>query len=61
MIQLKKIDGVSSDLIFASLLILILFLESIYILISYAWKGIWKKEILSSDSEIGFDVEIKIK
>ncbi len=36
----------------------LLFLESIYILFSIFRKGLFKKEILSETSTLGFDIEI---
>ncbi|KGG12202.1 MULTISPECIES: hypothetical protein [Prochlorococcus] len=50
-----------SSAIFYGLAIFILFLESIITLVSFAWKGVFKKEILSKNSNLGFDIDIILK
>ncbi len=67
----KSIDGqklvnkakrsYAHNLIFAFLIGFILFLEAIFVLISIFWKGILKKEILSKESNLGFDIDIIFK
>ncbi len=57
--------NITNDLISLSIFTLItvifIFLESIYILIIGLRKGIIKKEVLSRDSSLGFDLFIKMK
>ncbi|AAQ00203.1 MULTISPECIES: hypothetical protein [Prochlorococcus] len=49
--------------LFISILLtmIIIFIESIYILIRAIDKGILKKEVLSRKSNLGFDIDIIIK
>ncbi len=49
------------NIIFAFLMRFILFIEAIFVLISIFWKGVMKKEILSKESNIGFDIDIILK
>ncbi len=56
----KNKDFVSIT-IFTFLTIVSLFLESICILIKGLKKGFLKKEVLSRDSKLGFDLDIIIK
>ncbi len=51
--------SVTYNLIIAIVVLLILFLESIFILLSSIKKGILKKEVLTKSSNIGFDIVIK--
>ena len=44
---------------FYFLVIILLFVESVYILLSIVSKGILKKEILTKKSTVGFDIIIK--
>ena len=37
---------------------IVLFIESVYILFSIFWRGLFKKEVLSEQSTLGFDIEI---
>ncbi len=50
-----------SSFIIIAITILIAFFESIYILIRIIDKGITKKEVLSKKSNLGFDIEIRMK
>ena len=59
-IKSEKKDLVSIS-IFMLLTILIIFFESIFILIRGLKKGFIKKEILSDKSNLGFDLDIIIK
>ncbi len=60
-----KEKAANSDLIsisiFTAITVILIFFESIYILIRGLSKGIIKKEILSEDSNLGFDLYIKMK
>ncbi len=51
----------SHSTIFLGITLAILFLDSVMILLSGIKKGIFKKEILSKKSNIGFDFKIIIK
>ena len=51
----------SHQLIFCIFTLIILLIESILIIASGLKKGILKKEVLSSKSNIGFDVKIVMK
>ncbi len=44
---------------FYFVVIILLFIESVYILLSIVSKGILKKEILTKKSNVGFDIIIK--
>ncbi len=37
---------------------MILFIQSIIVLTSMFWKGFFKREILSTKSNLGFDIDI---
>ena len=50
-----------SLVIFSLLVSFILFIESIFTLISVFWKGVIKREVLSEKSELGFDIDIIVK
>ena len=51
--------GLKNNIIFFYIVIILLFIESIYILISSIKKGIFKQEVLTKKSHIGFDIIIK--
>ena len=53
--------SLSYQFIFFGFILMILLFESIKILISGIKKGIFKKEILSKKSNVGFDFKIIIK
>ncbi len=53
-----KSKNLVSMVIFSLLMAGILLIESIFTLISVFWKGIFKKEVLSTKSELGFDIDI---
>ena len=54
-------NSISHNFIILIFSILSLFFESLIILVSLFKKGIFKKEILSKKSNLGFDLIIKIK
>ena len=58
-------EGFKKDLvsksIFYFITIFIVFINSVYILIRGFQKGILKKEVLSTKSNLGFDIDIVIK
>ena len=60
-----KLKGIDYDLVSISIFITItafyIFLESIYTLIKGVRTGFLRKEILSEDSNLGFDIYIKMK
>ena len=60
-IEIKKEKRIVSSFIIFLLTILILFIDSLFILLNISKKGLLKKEILSSKSNIGFDVKIIMK
>ena len=64
--QHQKSSNTSKNSITSNFIILIfsfisLFFESIIILISFFRKGIYKKEILSKETNLGFDLIIRRK
>ena len=58
--QKKKKDFTSIS-IFTTIAVVIIFIESIIILINGLRKGILKKEVLSTQSNLGFDIDIIMK
>ncbi len=54
-------NDITSISIYSILTIAIIFFESIIVLLNAIKNGIWKKEVLSSDSKLGFDIDIIIK
>ena len=58
--QKKKKDFTSIS-IFTTIAVVIIFIESIIILINGLRKGLLKKEVLSTQSDLGFDIEIIMK
>ena len=58
--QKKKKDFTSIS-IFTTIAVVIIFIESIIILINGLRKGLLKKEVLSTQSNIGFDIDIIMK
>ena len=58
--QKKKKDFTSIS-IFTILAVVIIFIESIIILINGLKKGFLKKEVLSTNSKLGFDIDIIMK
>ena len=57
----QKSRNLSSQVIFFMITMVILSCESIVILLSGLKKGVFKKEVLSKKSNIGFDFKIVIK
>jgi len=57
----KKVNKVVDNYIFIIIFLIILLFKSIRDLIEIFSYGILKKEILTEDSKIGFDIKIKIK
>ena len=55
----KKVLG--SFMIYTIITVIVVFLESIYVLVKGADKGILKKEVLSKKSDLGFDIDIIVK
>ena len=58
--QKKKKDFTSIS-IFTTIAVVIIFIESIIILINGLRKGLLKKEVLSTQSNLGFDIDIIMK
>ena len=58
---LEKNNSITNKFIILILTILSLFFESIIIIISLFKKGIFKKEVLSKKTNLGFDLIIKRK
>tara|TARA_B100000965_G_scaffold295670_1_gene253848 strand:+ start:1439 stop:1648 length:210 start_codon:yes stop_codon:yes gene_type:complete len=56
-----KNNSITNDFIILIFSIISIFFESIIILISLVKKGIFKKEVLSKKTNLGFDLIIKIK
>ncbi len=56
----KKTDFVSIT-IYSVLTIIVIFIESIYVLINGLRDGFLRKEVLSKESDLGFDIDIIIK
>ena len=54
-------DSISSNFIIIMLSFISIFLESILIIITLFKNGIFKKEILSKKTDLGFDLIIKQK
>ena len=54
-------NSIANNFIILIFSIISLFFESIIIIISLFKKGIFKKEVLSNKSDLGFDLIIKIK
>ena len=59
--QIKINNGVGSNYIVFMATIFIIFLESVYVILNIFKKGFFKKEVLSKNSNIGFDVKIIMK
>ena len=57
--QKEKNNSITYYFILTTIVLIILFIEAIYILISGIKKGFIKKEILTQKSDIGFDIIIK--
>ncbi len=54
-----KEDTPATNFILFCIVSVILFLESIYTLILLLNKGIYRKQILSTNSKLGFDIVIR--
>tara|TARA_Y100000589_G_scaffold154965_1_gene147541 strand:+ start:976 stop:1161 length:186 start_codon:yes stop_codon:yes gene_type:complete len=57
----KKVNKVVDNYIFIIIFLIILLFKSIRDLIEIFSYGIFKKEILTENSKIGFDIKIRIK
>ena len=57
----QKKETISSNFIFACIISIFLFFESIIILLTSIKKGFMKKQILSEETNLGFDIIIKNK
>ena len=57
----KNNNSITNNFIFLIFSVISLFLESIIIIISLFKKGIFKREILSKKTDLGFDLIIKRK
>ena len=58
---MERSNSITNNFIILILSILSLFFESIIIIISLFKKGIFKKEVLSKKTNLGFDLIIKRK
>ena len=54
-----KAKGLVNKFIFFQIIMLVLFIESIFVLASLIKRGVYKKEVLSIKSKLGFDLIIK--
>ena len=57
----KKFNKLVDIYIFTVIFLIILFYKSVRVLIEIFSYGILKKEILTEESNIGFDIKIKMK
>ena len=57
----KKFNKVVDIYIFTVIFLIILFYEAVKVLLEIFSYGILKKEILTAESNIGFDIKIKMK
>ena len=57
----KEFNKVVDIYIFTVIFLIILFYKSVRVLIEILSYGIFKKEILTEESNIGFDIKIKMK
>ena len=57
----KKFNKVVDIYIFTVIFLIILFYKSVRVLIEIFSYGVLKKEILTEESNIGFDLKIKMK
>ena len=57
----KEFNKVEDIYIFTVIFLIILFYKSIKVLIEIFSYGVLKKEILTEESNIGFDIKIKMK
>ena len=57
----KKFNKVADIYIFTIIFSTILFYKSVRVLIELFSYGVFKKEILTEESNIGFDIKIKMK
>jgi len=57
----EKYDSLTNNFIIILFSVLSLFVESIIIITSFFKKGIFKKEVLSKKTNLGFDLIIKRK
>ena len=54
-------ESISHRIIFIVLIVLVLFIESIIIIFGSIFNGILRKEVLSKESKLGFDINIIMK
>ena len=57
----KEFNKLVDIYIFTVIIFIILFFKSLKVLIEIFSKGVLKKEILTEESNIGFDIKIKMK
>ena len=57
----KEFNKVVDIYIFTVIFLIILFYKSVIVLLEIFTYGILKKEILTNESNIGFDIKIKMK
>ena len=57
----KEFNKVVDIYIFTVIFLIILFYKSVRVLIEIFSYGVFKKEILTEESNIGFDIKIKMK
>ena len=59
--NIKEFNKVVDIYIFTVIFLIILFYKSVRVLIEIFSYGVLKKEILTEESNIGFDIKIKMK
>ncbi len=59
--QSKKKINITQNFIIVLITIFLVFIEALMTIISSIQKGIFKKEILTKKSDLGFDISISIK
>ena len=57
----KELNKIVDIYIYTVIFLIILFYKSIRVLIEIFSYGVFKKEILTEESNIGFDIKIKMK
>ncbi len=57
----KELNKIVDIYIYTVIFLIILFYKSIRVLIEIFSYGVFKKEILTKESNIGFDIKIKMK
>ena len=57
----KELNKIVDIYIFTVIFLIILFYKSVRVLVEIFSYGVFKKEILTEESNIGFDIKIKMK